>query len=341
MPFRDLVGHSRLTSLLSRSIESDRLPASLIFSGPAGVGKHETAIAVAQTLNCFDRRSPAPHLPVDACGRCSPCSRVRRGLHPDVLRLVPEDSRSIKTVAARQAVEHVAYRPFEGRRRVVIIDEADALTTDAQDVLLKSLEEPPAGCLFILVTARPEALLPTVRSRCQRFRFGVLGPAEIVGVLTSRLKKTHEQASAAAAVANGSLGNAVALVDSDLAEVREAACRVLGDGANLKDSRRRLDTIKGLLRKRPAAASVGNDRDDLAVHLRVLASLLRDVALVSSRGQLSLVANADRMDQLESLAESYGGERALGAFVAVDRAIDALERNANPKIVVDWLAFQV
>jgi len=286
-------------------------------------------------------RAGGDGLAVDACGRCSACSRIPRQMHPDVLVLEPADSGSIKVEPVREAIDFVAYRPFEGRRRVVVVDEADALVVSAQSALLKSLEEPPPASLFVLVTARPETLLPTVRSRCQRLRFGTLTPAQIAGVLMARYRKPEEQARAAAAVANGSLGRALEAVESDLGEVREAAFRALTEFDRVEDPRRRLDKVKGLARKRPAAASAGNERDDLAVHLQALGSLLRDVALLSARGQEPALANADRKSQLDELARSYGGRRALRAFGAVDRALDALERNASPKIVLDWLAFQV
>ncbi len=341
MPFCDLAGHRRLFELLSRAIACNSLPGALVFSGPDGVGKRETALAVAQAFNCTRLLEPAScGLPLDACGKCPACSRVARGIHPDVVLLAPGDTGSIKIDAVRRAIDHAAYRPFEGRRRVVIVDQAEALGTDAQDALLKSLEEPPAASLFILVTARPETLLPTVRSRCQNLRFGVLSAGEITSILVEDYGHPEERARAAAAIANGSLGQALAVVDSDLVEVREAAWRVL-EGGSVKEPRVRLDMIRGLSRKRPASATTGNERDDLAVHLRALASLLRDVALVSSRGQRPALANADLGAGLEKAARSFGGGRALRAFAAVDQALDALERNANPKVVVDWLAFHV
>src|SRR3954470_7288705 len=149
MAFRDVIGHRRIVALLARSIARDSVPPSLIFSGPAGVGKRLTAIAVAQALNCL---SPADS---DACGTCAACTRIARGVHPDVLVIEPGDFGSIKIEQVRDVVDRAAYRPFEGKRRVVIIDEADALVVAAQNGLLKTLEEPPSASVFVLVTARP------------------------------------------------------------------------------------------------------------------------------------------------------------------------------------------
>ena len=146
------------------------------------------AVALAQLMNCLslppaggsetvsDRRP-------DACGACASCKRIARGVHADVLLIEPGDTGAIKIDQVRDAIERSAYRPFEGRRRVVILDDADAMNPDAQNALLKTLEEPPAASTFVLVTSRPDMLLPTVRSRCQRLRFGRLSPADVAAVL--------------------------------------------------------------------------------------------------------------------------------------------------------------
>jgi DNA polymerase-3 subunit delta' len=173
MPFRDVVGHVRLIDLLSRSVAGATLPPSLLFAGPAGVGKHLTALAVAQALNCINPTKGSglrAQGTIDACGVCPACTRIARGVHPDVLFVSPGESGAIKIDQVRDVVDRAQYRPFEGRRRVVIIDEADALVTAAQNALLKTLEEPTPSSVFILVTARPDMLLPTVLSRCPQLR---------------------------------------------------------------------------------------------------------------------------------------------------------------------------
>ena len=116
----------------------------------------------------------ADRVAIDACGTCASCTRIARLVHADVLLVEPGDTGVIKVDQVRDVVERTAYRPFEGRRRVVIVDEADAMLSEAQNALLKTLEEPPSASMFVLVTSRPDELLPTVRSRCQRLRFGRL-----------------------------------------------------------------------------------------------------------------------------------------------------------------------
>src|SRR3954468_7887497 len=141
MPFRDITGHRHLFELMARAAERETLPPSLIFAGPDGVGKHAAAVALAQLLNC---RTPAvlpgsdPPAP-DACGECASCTRIARAVHADVLVVEPADNGVIKVEQVRDAIDRTAYRPFEGRRRVVIVDGADGLNLQAQDALLKTL----------------------------------------------------------------------------------------------------------------------------------------------------------------------------------------------------------
>src|SRR6476620_1629585 len=132
MPFRDVIGHRHLIRLLSRAVDDQSLPPSLILAGPRGVGKRLAAMSVAQALNCTTRpTADRSELPLDACGVCPSCTRIARGVHPDVLVVQPGENGSIKIDQVRDIIDRAAYRPFEGRRRVVIIDEADALVTAA------------------------------------------------------------------------------------------------------------------------------------------------------------------------------------------------------------------
>ena len=336
MPFRDVVGHVRLIELLSRSVAGGTLPPSLLFAGPAGIGKRLAALAVAQALNCT-----APVVShqssVDACGACASCTRIARGVHPDVLFVTPGDSGAIKIDQVRDIVDRAHYRPFEGRRRVVVIDEADALVHPAQNALLKTLEEPTPSSVFILVTSRPDMLLPTVLSRCPQLRFRPLSATDIASALMAR--GHHEtEARAVAATADGSLGQALQASAGELVESRDLAQRVLAQAAAQDDPARRIESAKDLVAK---AAGGAVEREQLATHLRAMAVLLRDVAVLATHADERTLANPDVRPSLEGLANTYQGERGTRAFAAVDRALFALQRNAGVKLVADWLVLQL
>jgi DNA polymerase-3 subunit delta' len=330
MPFRDVVGHRHLLDLVAAAAARASLPPSLIFAGPEGVGKRAAALALAQFVNC-----PTPQ-GSDACGACASCTRIARLVHADVLVVEPGDTGVIKVDQVRDVVERTGYLPFEGRRRVVIIDDADAMLSEAQNALLKTLEEPPASSMFVLVTSRPDELLPTVRSRCQRLRFGRLTASDVATVLMRVHGYSAADAHAAASAADGSLGLALESGSDALVEAREAAAEVLRHVAGAADPRRRLDSGRML--------AGSGDRDELRRRLRALASMVRDLAVIgalSAEADDASLANADLREMLGRLARSFERERVSRAFAAIDRALEAIDRNASPKIVADWLAFQL
>jgi DNA polymerase III subunit delta' len=328
MPFRDVVGHRRATELLARSIQRDVLPPSLLFAGPGAVTR-DVAIAVAQALNCIEADQsvrpgtdtlrlarPEPvegrarsgqarvgPYEIDSCGRCSTCTRIARGIHPDVLVVEPGDSGSIKIEQVRDVVDRSSYRPFEGRRRVVIVTSADALVPQAQNALLKTLEEPPPSSVFILLTSHPDMLLATVRSRLIRLAFAETGP-----------------------------------VDAD-PDAREVAERALARAAAGGDPGRRLEAAQELLAHTGRGSA--QDREQVASHLRAVSVLLRDVAVLASGASDRLLAQPDSRQTLDRLLRTFRGERGLNAFFAVDRAMEALERNVGMKVVADWVALQL
>ncbi len=332
MSFARVFGHSRPLGLLAGSIARGTLPPSLLFTGPEGVGKRLAAQAVAEALNCLSFQGR------DACGSCAACRRIARGSHPDVLAIEPPEVGATKIDVVRPAIAAAAYRPFEGRCRVVIVNEADRLTEDAANALLKSLEEPPAGTVFILVTARPEVLLPTIRSRCSQLRFGRLSASDVARFLVERQGMEAEEAHAVAAVADGSPGRALEAGTRAYRDGRTAALSALRAVSAASSPRARLQAAAGLMAGKPSSAG---ERDELATRITMLSALLRDLALVAHGVRGEALANADLADDLRTLGSSFDDRRASRAFVAADRALAALRRNASPKIVAAWLAVQL
>jgi DNA polymerase-3 subunit delta' len=364
MPFDQVFGHRRLLGLLARAVARESLPPSLIFAGGEGVGKFTTAVALAEVLNCTAPRpreagtegAGIPHgFEVDACGSCASCRRVQRaatrvadgaetGL--DCFRVLqPDDKGSIKIDPVRALVAACAYRPFDGRRRLVVLDEADALEVAAQNALLKVLEEPPPGTVFVLLTTRPDALLPTIRSRCPRLRFGPLKAREIAGFLVARRGAADRDAQAAAARADGSIARALADLEGDPGDARRIAAEVLGLVATTSAVTGRLAAAQALIARAEGAkgkkSSGAATRAEVAGRLRAMAALLRDVQVLSAGAGDRWLANTDLDAELGRLTRAFEGERVVRAFAAVDRALYALERNVGHKNVADWVALEL
>jgi DNA polymerase-3 subunit delta' len=334
-----IVGHRRLIALLSRAIAQDTLPQSLLFAGPRGVGKRRTAIALAEAINCLQPLSSGS-LPRDACGTCPACRRISRGVHPDVLIVEPGELGSIKIEQVREVIDRSGYRPFEGRRRVAVIDEADAMTPEAQNSLLKTLEEPPPASVFVLVSATPDALLPTALSRCQRLRFGELSADDVAQALMRDHEYEESEARAAAADAGGSIGQALSAASADVAEARDMARQLLERAARVSQPSQRIDLARQVTPTGGNKTSAA-EREELAACLRAMASLLRDIGLLAAQADAASLANADLAPQLSALAGAFDSERTVRAFASVDQALTALERNASPKLVADWLVLQL
>jgi DNA polymerase-3 subunit delta' len=346
MAFRELVGHRTTLGLISRALDAGTLPPTLIFGGPDGIGKRQAAIALAQTLNCLNPVKPAPWadgsrspLAVDACGECSPCRRIAKGQHPDVTIVEPSETGTIKIDEVRKVIYETGFKPFEARKRVSIFDAAEAINDDGQNALLKTLEEPPASSVIVLVTSQPGALLPTVRSRCPTVRFSPLSPHDVASWLMATKGLSETKARDIAAVVRGSLAAAASVADDGVGSFRAGAQRTLELVADARDVRDRLAATASIVGKGKGTGA--SEREALSEHLHAMAALLRDLGVLATRADAGAVTNVDLRQALEALSPSFDPDRTLRAFEAVDSALGALERNASPKTVADWVVLQL
>lgn len=340
MPFRDIRGHTAQKTLLARALVRDALPQSLVFAGPDGVGKRLVALAAAQRLNCLTVAADEP----DACGTCSACRRIASGTHPDVVTIPGSSTPGEKKVeAVRAQIANGAYRPFEGRRRVFILDDADDLQPVVQNVLLKTLEEPTRSSQFILVTARPDGLLPTIRSRCPQLRFGRLHVDDVAALLVERQGLSAIAAREVAFAADGSPGRAFADASPLGEAVRTLAERVIAvaeaspverlrAGAALAEADKRA--------KRTPGMKMASDRDMLRERLDALGVVVRDLGIEAAGGDRRWQSRPPE-PRLADLARRLGAARLAKAYAAVEEARQALDRNVSFKAVADWVALEL
>ena len=179
MSFRDVLGHKRPIERLQRAIQRDKVVHSYLFWGNEGIGKKRVALQFAKALNCEEEPERG-----DACDQCASCRKIERLLHPDVLLLEPE-GQTLKVEQVRLMQRQLAYRPYEGRRRICILTAADRMAPNMSNALLKTLEEPPLHTVMILLANHPRLLLPTILSRCQTIRFNAL-PIGVVSEMACR-----------------------------------------------------------------------------------------------------------------------------------------------------------
>lgn len=348
MPWPDVVGHERQLDLLERALVRNRVPPTLLFAGPAGVGKRRLAINLAKRLLC----GAASGRPCDQCHHCrliehslSDLEARRRAaleerdeplglnfrLHPDLTVAEPWPSggrRALKVEQARGLRELIGGLPFEARARVVVIDEAEALGEEAANALLKSLEEPPSTSHVVLVTSAPQALLPTIRSRCQVLRFERLPLRVVERYLVEECEVDRADAHLRALLSDGSLADALRF-DSEAYQKLRAEMLGLLEQAAAEGAAERLERAEEL-----------KDADDLPLTLATLRSLLRDLAVLRA-GPEARPLHADLAARLDVLARGPLGARAGELAEAAAEAGRALRGNAYKPLVLDLLLERV
>lgn len=246
--FATVRGHRATLDLLRRAVAAGRVASAYLFVGPAGVGKDLTAHALAQVMNCL-----AP-VDGDACGSCTPCRRIATGMHPDLLHLQrdlkdpPADAMkrdelrrrrlesfpesdlkgNVTVEQVRELIARMPFRPHEGGTRWVVVREAERMRAEAANAFLKTLEEPPEATHFVLLTHQPSMLLPTIRSRCQVVRFGLLDGGDVSGILAG-LGLDPALIETVVPLADGSVGRALEFSDAEaLAHRKELMTKFLG-----------------------------------------------------------------------------------------------------------------
>jgi DNA polymerase-3 subunit delta' len=347
MPFSELIGQDRALGALRSALARGALHHAYLFGGPEGVGKGTAARLLAQACNCEGEGSLGPGLAspvasalgVDPCGVCGPCRKIARGTHPDVIVLAEErvmvkagrwepkggraPSRDIVVDQVRDLVDHrLAMKRFEGRHRFVLVDPADAMNPQAQNALLKTLEEPPGDTTLVLVASSSELLLPTIRSRCARVLFAPLADAVVADRLVAD-GRSPEEARLAAALAGGSLGRAFALD----AEALAARAQAVGAAAALDPD----DASTWIA----FARDQGGDREAARETCELLGVWLRDVLAVQAAGEAAPLALGDLTPQTRAAAGALTPAQALWRIERARAAAAALRQNAAPALALE------
>lgn len=327
-----LLGNESLRADLARMWAEDRLHTCLIFEGPTGVGKASTARWLALLMNC--EADP----PLRPCGACWSCRQIARGQHPDILEVGLDPERTAPLISVEQArkiVSQLTMHPYSARRRLVILDPADAMGHEAANALLKTFEEPPSATGFILVTSAISRLLPTVRSRAQRVRFG---PVPVEALTPWLHERGVADAAALAQLSDGCPGRALELAEGEVTAWREARDELLNALAgSLSELLQYADT---LTKGERAEATPRVERA-----LEALSRLCVDTLRLRSAGEGAPLANADRgpvlsawadaLDEraLARISESIAGvRRDLAGFVNARLLMEALLTSVNAEL---------
>jgi DNA polymerase-3 subunit delta' len=341
--FEKLIGNNHIKTILRRLTGQKRVPNSLLFVGEDGIGKKHFALEVAKAYVCQNLKN------FEACDTCSACKRAdaitfpkpddrdafKRIIsteHPDVGLIFPYN-KNILVDAIRELETEANFRPHEAAARFFIIDDADKMNESASNALLKTLEEPAVTSHIFLVTSRPDALLPTIRSRCQTVRFAPIDSAEIEDYLQKTKRFSLDDATLLARLSNGKLGHALETDLGKFRERRDAMLKVL-ESILIKENRAELLRVAEEMND-------AKNKDGYETFLEILQSLIHDVWALKTDANEKILVNVDVISDLRKL-ETNAESRQLSKWLSeIENLREGLNFNLNRKIATDALFMQM
>jgi len=320
MNFARILGHERQKDILRRALASGRLAHAYLFEGAEGIGKRLTALALVRGIFCQEG---------SGCGECPSCRKIDHNNHPD-LHLVEPDGTSIKIEQVRALQKDLSFRPLEAPRRVCVIDGADRLNPAAGNALLKTLEEPGGKALLILLTARPEAVLSTIRSRCQRLPFARLPQAAVKKVLLDMVDGREHEAHVLAALSEGSFKKALGK-DRDL--FLEQRKELLKSVTALSSG--------SIIPLFDLAASLNEEKERLPEILEIFQAFYRDLLLMHHGAADEDLVNVDLLEKIHRVSARETIPSLLRKLDALAACRRQLERNVNRQLAMEVLLLRL
>jgi DNA polymerase-3 subunit delta' len=324
MSFGDIYGHEKKIEILQKTLAQKRTGHAYLFSGIPAIGKRTLALEFIKAINCGKAESP-----VDSCGECASCRKIKREIHPDVFFVQPE-GQFIRIASIRQIQERTKCKPLEARRRAFLIDDADKMNEEAANALLKMLEEPSLVNILILVTARPYFMPQTIISRCQHIRFNPLNAETVTRFLNEKMGMDYQKAILLAALSGGSIGNALDLHKDDI-------CAYRAELLNLLAMTNRKDPFSLI----QLASFLGRRKKDIRQGLNIMNTFFRDVLIFKEVRKSEMLINQDKCSFVAVYADRLSGEQILQNIEQIEKAEYIMEQNINKSLTLETMAFKL
>lgn len=320
--FNNIIGHEEIIRHLQNAMKTGKVSHSYIFTGRPGSGKKLLATTYAMTLQCEAGGT-------EPCQKCDSCKKALGKNHPDIIMVNHEKPGTISIDEIREQVIHdVAIKPYSSPHKVYIIPDAEMMTVQAQNALLKTIEEPPEYAVIMLLTSNADALLPTIQSRCVTINTKPISKEEIAGYLVSHLSMEREQAEIAAGFCQGNMGKAIRFANSkDFQEMKEDTLHLLKniehmDISEIVDSIRIFSQKKGMI-------------DD---YLDLMLLWYRDVLMFKVTKDANLLLYRDRFHDISHQASVHTYESIENILQAIDKAKVRLGANVNFEVTMELMA---
>ncbi len=319
--FHDILGHDMIKEHFQNAMESHKVSHAYILSGEAGMGKKSLAYAFAAALQCEEGG-------IEPCMKCRSCKQIMSGSHPDVIRVTHEKPGSIGVDDIREQInDTVMIRPYYSDWKIYIVDEAEKMTVQAQNALLKTIEEPPSYVIILLLTSNLEALLPTIQSRCVILKLKPLPDDTIKDYLTGHMGISDEQAELDAAFARGNLGKAIGIAGSE--EFRDMYERLLRVLKNV----RKMD-ISELLTFINEMKDEGMDIYDCLDFMQVW---YRDALMFKVTKDPNQLIFKEEFSAINEMSSQIGYDGFENILQAIDKARIRIEANVNMELAMELL----
>lgn len=311
-----IYGHKNILALFNKIVSSQKIANAYLFIGESGFGKEFMAKYFAMMINCKNGSKP--------CLSCPSCIQMISGNHPDIFFIEP-DGISIKVETLRNVVINNAYvKPYNSYKKIFIIKEAEKMTEQAQNSILKTLEEPPEYGLFILTSSKMDGLLPTIVSRCEIIRFTRESDEVIEDYLINEKKIDRSKAKKIASIANGNYGKANLLIDEGYSRIRSELGDILYNVIN-QDKALRLESFKFFDENREMI-------DDI---IDIMFSYLRDLMILKLLGSEEYIINKDMVDKLKDFSGNLTGFKLNNIINEIEELAFNLKSNVNYQLAIE------
>ena len=319
--FKDVVGHKDILKYNSSAVENNRFSHAYILNGERGSGKKMLANLFAMTLLCETGDN-------EPCGKCHSCKQAESGNHPDIIRVTHEKPNSISVDDIRTQVNNtVDIKPYQGPYKVYIIPQADMMTPQAQNAILKTIEEPPSYAVFLLLTENAETLLPTINSRCVMLKLRNIKDTLIKKYLMENLEIPDYKADMCTAFAQGNMGRAIMLANSDhFNEIREEAVQLLKHISEME-----LNEIVA------AVKNISVYKLEITDYLDIIMIWYRDVLLYKATKEIDKVVFKDQLQSIKEQARKSSYEGIELILESLEKAKARLKANVNFDLVMELL----
>lgn len=319
--FEAIVGHEQIISHMKNSILQDKVSHAYVLVGEAGAGKKTLANIYAMALQC-EKGGSVP------CKTCDSCKKANSKNHPDIIYVEHEKSGSISVEEIRsQAVDDVAIRPYSGRYKIYVIGDADKMTPQAQNALLKTIEEPPAYAVFLLLTVNADALLPTIQSRCVRLDVRPVSDAQVKRYLVENMHVPDYEADLGTAFAQGNIGRAKQAADASyFDDMARKAIHILKYASSMEIH----EWVEAL-------ANMAKEPDMIYDYLNIFQVWFRDVLMFKATREVDYLVFKREINAIKQQASQHSYEGIENIIRAADKAKTRLQANVNFDLAMELL----